>query len=312
MGVTWGGLAAHRGDTDRMWNRIRASAVALVLLALVGCSALPGAPTPSPSASPAAWLVERVSELEGVVSADASDEHGYLTAWIAADADDPTVLAAARAAASLADEAAWVGTVTFIRETADADLRDDVPPVHRWSQEVFPGDPDEIEATMSLVLALEKTPDVASVDISEDGWPSLRLSSLDTFAATFRTLSAQPAFADGATYAYLGELPRLYIVHIPERMSVEAVEAVIRIAVENPESEVELQSLTSEGNRGPELWVARLTEEQRQRVDAQLRDPALADADPEGYSISFQLSVLGPNGPELTWGTFGDVPDTSS
>jgi len=295
-----------------MWNRIRASVVALALLVLVGCSALPGAPTLSPSPSPAAWLVERVSALDGVVSADASDEGGYLTAWIAADADDPTVLAAARTAATLAAEAAWPGTVTFVRETADANPDDDLPPVHRWNQEVYPGDPDEIEATMTLVLALEKTPDVASVDISEDGWPSLQLSSLDTFAATFRTLSAHSAFAGGATYAYLGEQPRLYVVHIPERMSVEAIEAVIRIAVENPESEVELQSLTSEGNRWPELWVARLTEEQRGRVDAQLRDPALADADPEGYSIPFQLSVLAPEGPELSWGTFGDVPDTSS
>ena len=295
-----------------MWNRIRASVVALVLLVLVGCSALPSAPTPSPSPSSAAWLVERVSALDGVVSADASDEGGYLTAWIGADADDTTVLAAARAAATLADEAAWPGTVTFIREAADADPDDDLPPVHRWNQEVYPGEPDEIEATMTLVLALEKTPDVASVGISDDGWPSVQLSSLDTFAATFRTLSAQPAFADGATYSYLGEQPRLHVVHIPERMSVEAIEAVIRIAVENPESEVELQSLTSAGSRWPELWVARLTEEQRARVDAQLRDPALADADPEGYSIPFQLSVLGPNGPDLSWGTFGDVPDTSS
>lgn len=178
-----------------------------------------------------------------------------------------------------------------------------------------PGSPTRTPtATLSEeleLLAIEKAPDVVRVAIV-DGWPNVVLGSLDTFAESFRTLSAMPGFEDGATYSYVGEQPRLSVVHLPERMSREAIEAVIRIAVENPESEVELQSLTTPGNRWPELWVARLTEEQRVRVDAQLRDPSLADADPEGYSIPFQLSVLGPNGPELSWGTFGDVPDTSS
>jgi len=267
----------------------------VLLLALAGCAGLPGA---APAPSPAPWLVERLAALDGVLSAEASSDDAYLTVRIAGDADDATVLAAARGAAALADEAAGPETDMTV-----------LPP---WDQDVYPGDPDEIAETLGLVLALEKTPDVASVDVSEDGWPTVRLSSLDSFAATFRVLSVLPAFADGATYAYVGELPKLYVVHLPERMSAEAIEAVIRIAVENPESEVELQSLTSPGNRWPELWVAHLTEEQRARVDAQLRDPALADADPEGYSIPFQLSVLGPNGPELSWGTFGDVPDTSS
>lgn len=295
-----------------MPNRIRALAVIPLVLVLAGCAGLPGAPAPTPSPSPAAWLVERITALEGVQSADPSPDDEYLHVWIAQDADDATVLAAARDAAGWAEEASWPGSVTFTREAAGPDPGTDIAPLKPWSQDVYPGDSAEIEATLALVLALEKLPDVVSTDISAEGWPSVTLGSLDTFAATFRTLSAVPAFAHGATYSYVGELPRLHVVHIPERMSVEAIEAVIRIAVENPECEVELQSLTSEGNRWPELWVARLTEEQRARVDAQLRDPALADADPEGYSIPFQLSVLGPNGPELSWGTFGDVPDTSS
>lgn len=293
-----------------MPNRIRALVVVPLLLVLAGCAGLPGAPTPTPS--PAAWLVERITALEGVLSADASPDDGYLHVWIAQDADDPTVFAAARAAAGWADEARWPGSVTFTREAAGPGPDTDIAPLRPWSRDIYPGDPDEIEAALTLVLALEKLPDVVSTSISAEGWPSVTLGSLDTFAATFRTLSSVPAFADGATYSYVGEVPRLHVVHIPERMSVEAIEAVIRIAVENSESEVELQSLTSVGNRWPELWVARLTEEQRVRVDAQLRDPALADADPEGYSIPFQLSVPGPNGPELSWGTFGDVADTSS
>ncbi len=292
-----------------MWTRIRIPVVAVLLLALAGCAGLPGA---APAPSPAPWLVERLAALDGVLSAEASSDDAYLTVRIAEDADDATVLAAAREAATLADEAAWAGTVTFVRGVGGLDPETDMTVLPPWDQDVYPGDPDEIAETLGLVLALEKTPDVASVDVSEDGWPTVRLSSLDSFAATFRVLSVLPAFADGATYAYVGELAKLYVVHLPERMSAEAIEAVIRIAVENPESEVELQSLTSPGNRWPELWVAHLTEEQRARVDAQLRDPALADADPEGYSIPFQLSVLGPNGPELSWGTFGDVPDTSS
>ncbi|WP_395638954.1 hypothetical protein, partial [Pseudolysinimonas sp.] len=293
-----------------VWNRIRVLAVVGVLLGLGGCAGMPGAPAPSPS--PAAWLLERITALDGVLSADASADDEYLTVVIAQEADDEAVLAAARASAALAEEGVWPGRVTLVRATGGPDPATDVTPLAPWTQEVYPGDPDEAEATLTLLLALEKVPDVAGVHIAADGWPTVQLSSLDTFAATFRTLSALPAFADGGTYSYAGEQPRLHIVHLPERMSAESIEAVIRIAVENPESEVELQSLTTPGNRWPELWVARLTDEQRVRVDAQLRDPALADADPEGYSIPFQLSVLGPNGPELSWGTFGDVPDTSS
>jgi hypothetical protein len=293
-------------------NRIQVLLTLPLLLLLAGCAGLAGSPTPTPSPSPAAWLVERITTLDGVLSADASPDDGYLTVHIARDADDPTVLDVARDVADWADEAAWPGSVTLVRASTGLDPETDITAPSPWSQDIYPGDPDQIEATLTLVLALEKLPDVASANVSADGWPSVQLASLETFASTFRVLSALPQFADGATYSYLGELPRLHVVHIPERMSAEAIEAVIRIAVENPECEVELQSLTSEGNRWPELWVARLTEEQRARVDAQLRDPELADADPEGYSIPFQLSVLGPGGPELSWGTFGDVPDTSS
>ncbi len=255
-------------------------------------------------------MVERVAVLDGVVAADASSGDAFLTVRIARDADDPTVLATARDVAELAEEASWPGTVTLARVTTGLDPVTDVTPLPAWSHQVYPGDRDEIAATLTRLLAVEKLPDVASVGISPEGWPTVQLTSLETFAATFRTLSALTGFEDGASYHYAGEAPRLVVVHIPERMSLEAVEAVIRIAVENPESEVELQSLTSPGNRWPQLWVAHLTEEQRARVDAQLRDPALADADPEGYPIPFQLSVIGPNGPDPTWGTFGDVPDT--
>lgn len=287
--------------------RIRA-AVLLLIVVLAGCAGLPGSPSPSPAPS----LAEQLAQLDGVVSADPSPDEQYLTVTIDREASDDAVLASAREASRLAREAGWPGRVTFVRATTGLDPQTDIAPPAAWTQDVYPGDPDDVAATFTVLLAVEKVPDVATVGISAAGWPSVGLASLDTFAATFRLLSALPAFADGATYVYLGEQPKLVVVHLPERMTAEAIEAVIRIAVENPQCEVELQSLTSPGNRWPELWVAHLTEEQRARVDAQLRDPSLADADPDGYSIPFQLSVPGPDGPVLSWGTFGDVPDTSS
>lgn len=285
--------------------RVLAAIPLLVAFALTGCAGLAGEPEPTPTST----LAQDIAALPGVVAARQSEV--AVSVDIAAAAPDDTVLATADAARALAEEREWEGSVLFAREGMPADPVADTSPLPAWDLTVYPGDADEVRGRLIELLTLEKVPDVVRVAVI-DGWPHVVLGSLDTFAESFRVLSALPQFADGGTYSYVGEQPRLSIVHLPERMSVEAVEAVIRIAVENPEAEVELQSLTTPGERWPELWVARLTEEQRTRVDAQLRDPALADADPEGYSIPFQLSVLGPNGPELSWGTFGDVPDTSS
>ncbi len=277
------------------------------MLSLVACAGIPGSPAPSPT--PTTTLAEDLALLPGVLSARSSDVD--VVVEVAREAPDDVVLAVAEQAAALAGERAWEGSVILARETEPLDPETDTQPPTPWDTTVYPGEAARVRATLVELLAIEKAPDVVRVAVI-DGWPNVVLGSLDTFASSFRTLSELPQFAEGATYSYIGEQPRLHVVHLPERMSAEAIEAVIRIAVENPESEVELQSLTTPGNRWPELWVARLTEEQRARVDAQLRDPSLADADPEGYPIPFQLSVLGPNGPELSWGTFGDVPDTSS
>jgi hypothetical protein len=285
--------------------RALAAATLLTALALAGCAGIPGTPEPTPTST----LADDIAALPGVASARQSDVTVYVEVEL--DAADDVVLAAVDGARELAVDRSWAGEVIVARVTGPLDPVTDIQPPTPWDTTVYPGDDAEVRQTVLELLAIEKVPDVVRVALI-DGWPHVVLGSLETFTESFRILSALPQFADGATYSYVGEQPRLHIVHLPERMSGEAIEAVIRIAVENPESEVELQSLTTPGNRWPELWVARLTEEQRARVDTQLRDPSLADTDPEGYSIPFQLSVLGPNGPELSWGTFGDVPDTSS
>ena len=256
----------------------------VVAAALAGCAGLSGSPAASPSLTSPADLAVQVGKLPGVLSAEISGD--YLIVTIATTTDDPTVLSTARAANEIAH--GWEGKVDFVRERGAYDPATDTSPLSPWDEVVYPGDPVEVEARLRDVLAVEKLPDVASVSI-DGGWPSVALTSLDTFAESFRTLSALPRFAEGATYSYVGDVPRLYIVHIAERMSPESIEAVIRIAVEHPEVEVELQSLTSTGNRWPELYVARLTPEEVVAVAAQLSDPGLADADPEGYPIPFQL-----------------------
>ena len=52
------------------------------------------------------------------------------------------------------------------------------------------------------------------------------------------------------------------------------------------------------------LYIARLTagagDGDREH---RLRDPALADADREGYPVEFVLTTIGPDGPEYTTGT---------
>jgi hypothetical protein len=282
-------------------------AVALVVavaVGLAGCAGLPGSANPSPSFTSPADLAVQVGELPGVVSAELSGD--YVIVTIAATADDATVLSTARAANEIAE--GWDGEVDFVREGRAYDPVTDTSSRSPWDEVVYPGDPDEVEARLSEVLAIEKLPDVVSVSV-DDGWPSVILGSLDTFAESFRAMSALPSFSNGGTYSYAGEVPRLHIVHIAERMSPESIEAVIRIAVEHPAAEVELQSLTSVGNRWPELYVAGLTPDEVVVVHAQLSDPALADADPEGYPIPFQLATLTGEGRVLTFGTFGAVPE---
>lgn len=269
---------------------------------LAGCAGLPGG-TSSPT--PTTTLADSLREVPGVVAVEAVDVD--LTVVVAADADDETVLAAADAVTARATERAWEGEVRMTREHGPLDPATDLTPPAAWDLTVYPpgDDPD----LLPDLLEIERIPGVATVSLG--GWPSVGIDSLDEFSAVFHALSALPRFADGGTYAYAGEAPRLLIVHIADRMTTEAIDAVIRIAVEHPRSEVELQSMTT-GPRWPELYVSHLTPEEVVVVDAQLRDAALADADLEGYSVPFQLSYVGPDGPVYSFGTFGDVPDTSS
>jgi hypothetical protein len=275
-----------------------------VIAVLVGCASPPGS---SPSPTPTETLAESLRKLPGIL--EVNEHSSGLTVVIPAVSSDDDVFSAATAVAGLAGERAWDGTVRLSREPGGYDAATDTNTPSPWSTEVYPAAPDEVAATLADLLQIERVPGIVMVSL--DDWPTVAIGSLDGFAAAFRTLSDHPRFVDGATYTYYGESPRLIIVHIAERMTSEAIEAVIRIAVEHPSAEVELQSMTS-GPRWPELYVSHLTPEEVVAVEAQLRDPALADADREGYSVPFQLSYLDSGGPVYSFGTFGDVPDTSS
>ena len=277
------------------------------ILALVGLALLAGCSAPEPGQTPHD-LVDELRALPGIleVHPGADDD---LTATVRATARDEVVLDTARTAHELATAADWPGAVVLVREAAPFDQEADLSSPIPWTLPVYPGEADVIAESLTTLLAVDAMPHVASVALGSDGWPTVVIDSLESFAATFRALDDMSAFADGGTYVFGGEQPRLSVVHLAERMSPETVEVVIRIAVEHPLAEVELQSLTSPGNRWPQLYVARLTPEEVLAVAARLRDPALADADLDGYPIPFFLSTIpGPDGPVETVGTFGDVP----
>lgn len=279
----------------------------VLLGALVACSAAPGS---AEDAIDTETLVERLEQVPAVVAVEASGETHVLVT-VDAGAADEAVLDAAREIADIARTGEWEGDEIVLEpEHPGLDPETDLRGRAAWSQRVFPDDPDEVRAALAEELVIAATPGVAVISVI-DGWPHVALASLDEAVGVVEALSALPRFAAGATYSYGADAPRLKFVHIPERMTLEGIAAVVRIARECAECDVELAAMTT-GPRWPELYAAHLTPEEVAIVAAQLRDPALADVDPEGYSIPFQLSYVGPGGPVYTFGTFGDVPDTSS
>lgn len=139
------------------------------------------------------------------------------------------------------------------------------------------------------------------------GWPYATIFELDDYGAVFHELSGSAVFAAGGTYTLLSD-KHLQIVHVPTRSSDESIDAIIQLAVDYPEAEILLQATTG-GPQWPMLYVARLTPEQVPEIEARLLDPALADADIEGYPMPFQLTTITADGPVYTEGNFGGVAD---
>jgi len=172
-----------------------------------------------------------------------------------------------------------------------------------------PPEPDPaFDDSPTLVLAAEHIDAIATVAVAT-GWVYVEFPDLDAFAADVTTVMQLEPFREGATYSIAGS-DHLTIVHVPDRSSEHLIDEIIAIAIENPDAEVLLQATTA-GPQWPVLYIARLTPEQAAQIAAQLRDPALADADREGYPVDFVLTTIGPDGPEYTIGTLGDVPDGS-
>ena len=170
-----------------------------------------------------------------------------------------------------------------------------------------PPEPDPaFDDSVTLLLAAEHIDAVATVEVAT-GWPYVRFDDVDAFAAGFTTVTQLEPFQEGGSYS-IAESDHLTIVHVPDRSSGHFLDEVIAIAIAYPDAEVLLQATTA-GPQWPALYIARLTTEQATEIAARLRDPALADADREGYPVEFVLTTIGPDGPEYTTGTVGDVPE---
>lgn len=169
-----------------------------------------------------------------------------------------------------------------------------------------PPEPDPArDDSVTYLLAAENIDAVATVEVAT-GWPYVQFPDVDAFAAGFARVTQLEPFRAGGTYT-IGEGDHLTIVHVPSRSSEHFLAEIIAIAIAYPDAEVLLQATTA-GPQWPALYIARLTPEQVTEIAARLRDPALADADLEGYPVDFVLTTIGPDGPEYTNGTVGDVP----
>ena len=276
-------------------HAIRASAVLLAVLTLAAC-----APAAAPDPESA---IEQIEALPGVIEVKHSDS--FPTVVMAVNASDDEVLEAAASIARIATQTAWGVEVTLSRQVVDpTDEELDITRRAPWSVTVYPGDADAIVSELAGILALEKIDGVLNTGVV-DGWPYATLESIDTFAATFRALSATPLFEHGGTMSLYGE-DHLQIVWIPERTTLDAVDAIVGIAADYPQAEVLLQASTA-GPQWPTLYIARLSTEEAAAIEQRLLDPDLADADPEGYPLDFILTTIGPSGPVYTEGALGGV-----
>lgn len=244
-----------------------------------------------------------VGELPGVESVD--DYTSELVITIAADATDAEVLDVGAAVNAAATREGREGRITLNRAGEGVPTETDMLPVNPWSVDVLSVDADEVERRLTGVLEIEALGLGTSLFVSSH-WPSVMIDPAVDFGDAFARIAATDLFADGGTYTSGGG-EHLKIVHVAKRTTVEAVTTIIAIAAAYPTVEFLLQA-TEEGPQWPQLLVAGLDAEQGAALDARLREPDLADADPEGFAQQFQLTVNGPDGPTYVAGTLGDVP----
>ncbi|RWZ46217.1 hypothetical protein ELQ90_15715 [Labedella phragmitis] len=293
---------------ERRGSLSRSIVLALSTLLLVpGCALVPiapggpGGPTAPPSSSSTVELEEELERLPGVDAVESFD--GLVVVSVTATADDGDVLLIGAAAHALATALAGDAIVDLVRAGAGYDADLDTMTEDPWRVTVHPT--EDVERVLTGVLRVEGLPGVRSTVVS-GGWASVRIDPAVDFGDTFGEIAATYPFSDGASYSQ-GSGEHLMIVHVPERTTVEAIQTIAGIAAEYPTAEFILQSPT-EGPMWPQLLVAHLDAEQGAALDARLREPDLADADPEGFAQQFQLTVVGPDGPTYIAGTLGDVP----
>jgi len=288
---------------SRPRSSILASVGAAVLVAtLLGCSAAPTSPSSTSTLTPAE-VVALLEEIPGVATVD---EYGDSSASIAmaTDSPDDEVLAAAASIARIATDVAWPGTMSLSRENLDP-YNEELDQLVRppWTIEVFPST-ERLAGELHELLLLEKLDDTAHLGVIE-GWPYVSLGSIDTFAESFREVVANPLFADGGTVSLAAD-DRLRIVWIPKRTTISAVDAIIAISRDYPGAEVLLEATTA-GPQWPTLYIARVSDEEAAAIEARLLDPALADADVDGFGLPFILRSIGSDGPTYREGNFGGV-----
>lgn len=305
--------------SNAAWGRWRGAALAaLVAVAVAGCTAMPAAPAPTSTFTPAE-VVALLEEVAGVVDVEQFGEPipgepgaGELTGSIGIDvavaASGDEVLAAAASIAQIATDVGWEGNMSLSRENLKPyDAERDVSVPAAWTLEVVPATA-RVADDLAQLLLLEKLDDTASLTVI-DGWPYVSLSSIDTFAQTFSTVVANPLFVDGGTVSLASD-DRLRIVWVPTRTSLAAVEAIVAISRDYPGAEVLLEAMTA-GPQWPTLYIARVSEHEAAAIEARLLDPALADADVDGYGLPFILRSIGEGGPTYRDGNFGGVIDPS-
>jgi hypothetical protein len=275
--------------------------IAALVAGLSGCAAtVPSGVDPTAASDP----VGAMEKVDGVVAVDANDDSASVT--VSATASDDEVQDAATAIRKIADVADWAGSIVLTREQTDSyDEEQDVLLPIPWEVTVYPGDRSAIHDLLEVTLVVEKIPGVGRFGLGPDGWPYVTVLSIDTFADVFHQLSQTATFAHGGTYSLFSD-KHLQIVHIPARSSDESIEAIVQLAIDYPDAEILLQATTA-GPQWPTLYVARLTPEQVKAIEARLLDPALADADIEGYPVPFILTTVGADGPVYTEGNFGGV-----
>ena len=299
-------------DVDRAQPRraLFASAALLILL-LTGCAGPVGANGSEPIRSPVPsstdtssteHLRKKLAQLPGV-DAVVGGETG-LTVEMPADASRTDIVATAEETHALATEARFPAEIWITRIGGGYNPDLDVTTQPPWTFPVYPGEIEPTLATVTGVLDVEEIAGTSGLTVI-DGWPYVTIADITEFASVFDAVSATSLFASGGTYSTGSD--HLQIVHVPTRTSAEAIHAIVDIAVNHPTAEVLLQATTA-GPQWPQLYVARLSTDEAAAIDARLRSPALADTDPDGHPQRFQLSVIGPDGPVYTLGTFGNVP----